>query len=910
MPRLRSPWLSFCLLVICAALMAVQPAHAKAAKGAAKPAAAASAARPLTADDLKGLAFRSIGPANMGGRASAIALVPGSRTAFYVGFATGGVWKTENLGTTFSPVFDSQPNLSIGSIVVAGEDGKTVWVGTGEGNNRNSSSWGNGVYRSTDGGSTWTHLGLEETHDIPRMAVDPRNADVLYVAALGHLWGANPERGVYKTSDAGKSWKQVLKVDADTGACDVVVDPQHPDTVYAGLYARRRSAWSYNGSSDKGGIFRSDDGGATWTRLTKGLPPRTGRIGLAIFPKKTDIVYAAVESDFGGSGANTFDNYSPTGGLFRSEDRGASWTRMSAISFRPFYFSRLAVDPENDQRLYLPGWNVAISDDGGRTFRNSGSPKVHVDFHAIVVNPLDPNQIIVGNDGGVYISHDRAKTWDYLNRMAVGQFYRIAVDDSDPYRVAGGLQDNGSWMGPSMTQYETEDAGPGGDGREDGILNDDWRSIFFADGFTVQFDPTDRNIVYATGQGAMIGRIHLDTNVIKTIRPAPREGQAEFRFNWNAPFFVSPHDPSVLYLGGNRVFKLTDRGDTWFAISPDLSKNEPVKTATAGSSAETYGTVVSIAESPIAKGMLWAGTDDGRVHVTRDDGGTWTEVTPKEVGGLYVSRLTPSRFDAGTAYMAVDGHRSDDFRTLLMMTTDTGRTWRSIAGDLPPKEPVQCVIEAFINHDTLYAGTEFGLYVTVDRGAHWVRLNGASLPPAPVDDLIIHPRERDLVVGTHGRSIWILDDVTPIAQLNEATRAMPLAVFKPLPATPRLFAGRNYGGGSGIFRATNPAPGAIINYWLRDGSPDGVKIAIADPSGFGIRDLNGPGRPGLNRVVWDLQADVKHRIPTVDAERHGQTQFVPEGEYKVTLTLAAATPGAAPEKAETTVKVLRAPNAP
>jgi photosystem II stability/assembly factor-like uncharacterized protein len=907
---------------------------------AAKAPAPNSTARPLTADDFKGLSFRSIGPSNMGGRASAIALVPGSRTSFYVGFGTGGVFKTENLGTTFTPVFDDQPNLSIGAMAVADAPenwpgwaeeekrnpppppgdakgdakgsraergkGKIVWVGTGEGNGRNSSSWGNGIYRSTDAGRTWTHLGLENTHDIPRLAVDPRDPDTVYAAALGHLWGANPERGVYKTTDGGKSWKQSLKVDADTGACDVVLDPKSPGTVWAGMYARRRTPWSFSGNSEKGGVFRSDDAGGSWKKLTNGLPPRTGRIGLAVFPKDPRILYAVVESDSGGAGAGISDNYSKSGGMFRSDDRGDTWKRVSPINFRPFYFSRVAVDPENADRVYLPGWDLAISDDGGKTLRGSGSPKVHVDFHAIVVNPVDPNQILIGNDGGLYISHDRAVTWDYLNRMAVGQFYRIAVDDSDPYRVAGGLQDNGSWMGPSETSYKSEDEGEGGDGREDGILADDWRTIFGSDGFTVQFDPVDRNVVYATAQGGEVARIRLDNNVMTSIAPAAREGQERIRFNWNAPYFVSPHDPSVLYIGGNKVFRLAERGNKYEAISPDLTRNEPVKTATVGSNAETYGTVVSLAESPLVKGMLWAGSDDGRVHVTKDGGKTWTDVTPKEVGGLYVSRLTPSRHQQDACYLAVDGHRSDDFRDLLFLTEDAGRTWKSIVGDLPPNETVEVVTEALLNKETLYAGTEFGLYVTVDRGAHWVRLNGKSLPAAPVDDLVIHPRERDLVVATHGRSIYILDDITPIAQLTAENRAKPLVLFKPMPATPRLYAGRNYGGGAGIFRAANPQAGAAITYWLRDGNPDGVSLSIATPSGTTVRELKGSGRPGLNRVFWDLQADRKDRIPTVDAGRLGQTQFVAAGDYKITATLDTGTPGR-PEKSETTVTVKPAP---
>jgi photosystem II stability/assembly factor-like uncharacterized protein len=931
------------IAVVLVAALAVYAASLPAVVGAAqkpkqsrRPGSAAAAKTPaadreLTADDLKGVSFRSVGPANMGGRVAAIALVPGSRTSFYVGYGTGGVFKTENLGVSFTPVFDKYEVLSIGALAVAdappdwpgwagekeaekgkeaagdaspdGKDqkdrgkGKIVWVGTGEGNGRNSSSWGGGVYRSTDAGATFTHLGLTETHDIPRVAVDPRDPDVCYVAALGHLWGANPERGVYKTTDGGKTWKHVLKGDDGAGAADVVIDPASPDTVYAALYARRRTPWSFTGNSDSGGIFRSDDGGGSWKKLTKGVPPRTGRIGLTVYPKNTRILYAVVESDFGGAGREPFDNRSPSGGLFRTEDRGETWTRLSNLSFRPFYFSRVAVDPEDDRRVYLPGWDLAISDDGGRTFRRSGSQNVHVDFHAIVVNPVDPKQILVGNDGGVYISHDRAGTWDFLDNVAVGQFYRIALDGLDPYRIAGGLQDNGSWIGPSETMFQTDDES------KDGLLNADWRMIYGGDGFTVAFDPTDPNLMYATSQGGFLARIRLDTNVVKLIQPSPREGQERIRFNWNAPFVISPHDPTVLYQGGNKVFKLTGRGDLWFAISGDLSRGEVGKTATVGSDAETYGTVVSLAESPLQKGLLWAGTDDGRLHVTQDEGKSWADVTPKEVGGLYVSRIAPSRHAPSTAYVSVDGHRSDVFRPIVLMTQDFGRTWTGVSGDLPQDEPVDVVLEDLASPSVLYVGAEHGLYVTLDRGRHWVKLNGKSLPPAPVDDLVMHPRERDLVVGTHGRSVYVLDDASMFAQLTQETRSKPLALLDILPGAPRLYASRGYGLGHALFRAKNPPMGAYLNYWVRDDTGDSVNVTITDSHGTVIRELEGPGRRGLNRVVWDLQADKKHVIDTVEQNSLGQTQFVPAGEYKVTISMDK-------EKADKTVKVLPAPNAP
>ncbi len=910
--------------------------------GTSPPAAAARSAgsdRDFTAGDLKGLAFRSVGPANMGGRVSAIALVPGSRTSFYVGYGTAGIFKTENLGVTFEAVFDKVPVPSIGALSVADAPpdwpgwteevkeagplpaakdsnppesaeaeagdrkdraergkGKIVWVGTGEANGRNSSSWGGGIYRSTDAGATFTHLGLTETHDIPQLAVDPRNPDVCYVAALGHLWGYNPERGVYKTTDGGKTWKHVLKVDDKTGAADVVIDPKNPDTVYAALYARRRTPWSFTGNSDTGGIFRSDDAGKNWEKLTQGLPPRTGRIGLTIYPQDTRILYATVESDFGGSGRTPFDNYSLSGGLFRTEDRGDTWTRVNKLNFRPFYFSRVAVDPEDDQRVYLPGWSLAISDDGGKTFRRSGSENVHVDFHTMVINPLDPRQILVGNDGGVYVSHDRAESWDFLNNVAVGQFYRIAVDMLDPYRIGGGLQDNGSWIGPSETLFLTEDES------KDGILNEDWRPIHGGDGFTVAFDPTDPNLVYATSQGGYLARIRLDNNVKNLLRPSPREGEERIRFNWDAPFLISSHDPTVLYLGGNRVFKLTERGNLWFAISGDLSRNEPGKTDTVGSDAETYGTVVSLAESPLRPGLLWAGTDDGRIHVTQDDGKSWADVTPKEVDGLYVSRIAPSRHAEKTCYVSVDGHRSDIFKPVVLMTENMGRRWVNIIGNLPTEEPVRVITEDVASSQVLYAGTEFGVYVTLDRGRHWVKMNGNSLPPAAAHDIVQHPRERDLIVGTHGRSVYVLDDASMFAQLTQETRNRALALLDILPATPRLYTERAYGAGQGIFRARNPAMGATFNYWLRDSTGELISITITDRFDTVIRTLKGPGYRGLNRVVWDLQADKKHLIPTVDTEWFEQTQFVPAGEYKVTIRRGE-------EKAEGTVEVKSAPNA-
>jgi len=545
--------------------------------------------------------------------------------------------------------------------------------------------------------------------------------------------------------------------------------------------------------------------------------------------------------------------------------------------------------------VYLPGWDLAISDDGGRNFRRSGSPAVHVDMHAIVVNPLDPKQVLIGTDGGPYLSHDRAENWTFLNNVAVGQFYRVAVDDGDPYRVAGGLQDNGTWIGPSETLYETMDDG------KDGILNSDWHMVYFGDGFGVGFDPTDRNLVYASAQGGYLGRVRLDNNVQKLLIAAPREGQERLRFNWNAPFLVSQHDPAVLYHGANRVLKLTQRGDQWKAISGDLTHNDVRKTQTVGSDAETHGTIVALAESPLQRGQVWAGSDDGRVHVTNDDGKSWRDVTPTQVGGLYIARIATSYHDANIAYIAVDGHRSDDFKPLVLATSDRGATWNEITGDLPAGHPVKCILEDRASPLVLYCGTEFGAFVTLDRGAHWVKMNGKSLPPAPVDDLVQHPRTRDLVAGTHGRSIWILDGAGFFAALADtAVRNAKLTIVEPRAARPRLRVGRAYGAAQGIFRAKNPPAGACVDFWVRDDAGESATVSIADSTGFVVRELSATCRRGVNRVVWDLQADRKHLFSSVDEDQLDQKQFVVPGPYKVTVKIG-------DEKAERTLRVLAAP---
>ncbi|MFM9996769.1 MAG: hypothetical protein ACKVU4_13330 [Phycisphaerales bacterium] len=884
----------------------------------------------------KTLTWRSIGPANMGGRVADVCFAPGNAKTFFVAYGTSGLFKSTNNGVTLTPVFDKEATASIGSVVVcdapsdwpgwndekadtteeerkkelAAKDpeaarkaeenkgkAKIVWVGTGEGNNRNSSSWGNGVYRSTDGGATWTHCGLGDSHNIPRLAVDPRNPDVCYAACLGHLWGPNAERGLYKTSDGGRTWTASLQVSDRTGATDVILDPADPDTVYCAMYTRERKAWRYTSGSEEGGIFKSTNAGRTWTRLTNGLPKRTGNIGLDVCRKNPKVVYAIVESDDGGWGVEPFDDRSKAGGVFRSEDAGETWTRMSPHTPRAFYFSKVRVDPDNDQRVYVLGWGLWISDDGGKHFRTGGARKPHGDMHAMAIDPADPDHLLMGTDGGVYLSWDKAGTWDFLDHVPTGEFYNIAIDGSDPYRVAGGLQDNGSWFGVSASNSTT--------GEQPGIppvalTNADWKLRFWGDGYHVAFDPTDPNIIYAEWQGGNIGRIHLDTGVTRMIKPSPKEGEPRFRFNWNSPFFISPHNGTTLYFGGNYVFKLTDRGDRWERISEDLSTRALEKIEAVGSEAETHGTVVTIAESPVAgaAGVLWAGTDDGLIHVTTDDGRTWTNVTPPEVNGWYVSRIEPSHHDRDTAYVSVDGHRSDAYGPMILMTGDLGRTWANIAGDLPADGSVKCVREDRRSANVLYAGTERGFFASLDRGGHWLRLNGESLPTVAVDDIQQHPRDLDLVIGTHGRSIFILDDASPLAQLTADVWGSGFHLFDVPDAKPRQFLLHAGLWGDGAFGAPNPPMGARVSYWLGEDTGESVSIAITDIAGVNVRTLTGGTRPGLNRVIWDLQREPYDRIN--DPTYAEQPQFVPQGEYTVTVTRAK-------EKAVKKVRVLAAP---
>jgi photosystem II stability/assembly factor-like uncharacterized protein len=858
----------------------------------AAPVSAAPAGKPkavaLEAALFKGLAFRSIGPSAMGGRISDFAVVEKQPSTYFAATGTGGLFKTVNHGTTWSAVFDTESVASIGAVAVWQKNPAIVWVGTGEANSRNSSSWGKGVYRSDDGGASWTCTGLEATSAIGRIVCDPADSNTVYVAALGKLWGENPERGVFRTRDGGKTWQHVLKVDARTGAVDLAMDPAHPRVLYAAMYARRRTPWSYTGTGETGGIWRSTDGGDSWTKCTIGLPRRTGRIGLDVWRKNPNIVYAVVESDEGGR-LSEFEEASRAGGVFRSDDAGATWKRISPFAPRAFYFSQVRVQPDDSTRVYLLGTDLYWSDDGGITFKARGAKNLHPDCHAMWVDPADGRHVLLGTDGGIFQSFDRIATWQFVNNLAIGEFYNLAYDFREPfYRVYGGLQDNQSWGGPSRTTFEADNFGEGAEG---GIAAEDWYLLGGGDGFHVAVDPTNPDVAWYESQGGELVRQDLVSGRERYCRPSNNEGEPVHRFNWNTPFFVSPHDPSVLWMGGQYVFRLTARGDRWERVSPDLTTMDPKKMATGGSGAETHCTITSLAESPLKAGVLWAGTDDGKVWITQNAGGAWIDLTANVRGvppGLYVSRIEASHHDAGTAYLSFDGHRSDVFAPYVFVTRDYGRTWASVAGDLPRDHPVKVIREDLQNRDLLFAGTEFGLFVSFDGGKKWLRWTH-GLPTVAVDDIVVHPRERDLIVATHGRSVYVLDGIQMLEQWN--ARSLEDTVQFAPPRAAWAYYPRTLGGkwGQRDWLGKNPPFGAWFDYFLPRQVEGGVSIAIADSAGRAVRTLTGPGDAGFHRVVWDLvPGEPRQRVRRTESA--GQPQYARPGTYRVTLTAGKAAP--------------------
>ena len=810
---------------------------------------------PPAPPELANLEWRNIGPAYPIGRVADVEGVPGNASIVYVGSASGGVWKTVNGGSTWMPVFDEQPVLSIGDIALEPGNADVVYVGTGEGNPRNSVSFGNGVYKSTDGGKTWRHLGLEKTRYITRLLVSPRDRRTVFVGALGSIFGPGPDRGVFRSDDGGETWQKVLYVDDRHGVADMDLDPQNPNVVFAAMWLFERKPWTHQSGSDRGGVFRSVDGGRTWKKLEQGLPKLMGRISVKVASGNPDVVYVLAESN--------------EGTLFRSTDGGDSFTKVSdetRIVSRGFYYTDLRVDPGDENRVYAVASVLQLSIDGGKTFRRI-SRQTHVDFHSLWIDPLDPNRMWQGQDGGVAVSHDRGENWDVVNNFTVAQFYQVMADDREPfYEVGGGLQDNGVWRGPSRTREPA------------GILNDDWRIVSFGDGFTWLPDPDDPDVSLSLSQGGNLVRTDMRTREQQVVGPQARRndggpaGDLKYRFNWNAPLVASPHERRTVYLGGNVVFRSPDFGSTWQVISPDLTTNDAAKLGAAGgpvwkenTTAEYHCTIISLAESPAQAGVVWAGTDDGQLHVSRDGGKRWDNVTAsvKSIGPASpVSHVEPARTAPGTAYVAFDRHMFDDFSPYIMKTTDFGKTWTSAAGNLPQGAWVWVVREDPRVPGLLYAGTEIGLFASRDGGAHWFELALKNLPSVSVHDLYVHPRENDIIVGTHGRGMYIFDDATPIQQLGADVLARQAHLFDVRRAWRFTTRMTRYGVGDRAFRGPNPPAGALITYYLREKPATGtsVKMEILDGSGTVVRELKQvPAAAGLNRTNWDLTYEPARR---------------------------------------------------
>lgn len=823
--------------------------------------------QPSHAQLLGSISARSLGPANMSGRITDLAVVESRPATMYVAAASGGVWKTVNNGATWTPVFDDQDVASIGAVAVVPSDPNIVWVGTGEANPRNSVSWGKGVYSSSDGGKTWAHLGLTETHHIGRIAIHPRYPAIVFVAALGHLWGPNKERGLYRTEDGGRTWEQVLFIDENTGCVDVAIDPANPDIVYAAAWQVRRDGFSggnpATGFGPGSGLFRSQDGGKTWAKMTNGLPDRPmGRCGLSIYRKDPRIVYAVVQTDktpttIEGQPAKEGGN-PETGGIFRSSDRGLTWKKLNDLCPRPFYYGKIRVDPSDDQWIWVLGIPMYVSRDGGRTFTNDGAPGVHPDNHALWIDPRDSEHLILGGDGGLSFTHDRGKTWEHLKNLPISQFYAVGVDQRKPYYVYGGLQDNGSWGGPSATR------------NLEGITLADWYRVLGGDGFVCKVDPTNYETVYAEAQYGALARVNIRLGGTAGIRPKVEKGAPVYRFNWNSPLVLSPHNPRTLYYGGNRVFRSVNRGDQWDVISPDLTRGKPGPSSNAGH------TLTAIAESSLKPGLLYAGSDDGRIHVTRNGGSLWTERTD-QVPGLptdrWITCLECSKFTEGTAYLTIDRHRNDDRAPYLFKTSDYGRTWQPLHSGLPAEGSVHVVREGMVNPNLLFAGTEFGLFGSLDGGTSWHALRN-GLPVVPVHDLVIHPRDRELVVGTHGRGIYVMN-TAPLEGMTAKTLAEDAHLFRVHPVTAFHYRRSRDLTGGRLFAVPNPPYGATIHYYLKTAASSPVQLSVTDSLGKPVATLPTNQEPGLHRVIWNLRAG--------SPEKPGPA--APTGDYAVRLKI-------------------------
>lgn len=852
-----------CLVLLCLALAAAAQTQQATPQSAQTPEHPEDAT--TETKSFERLEWRSIGPANMGGRVADIEGVAGNANIVYVATASGGLFKTTNGGVRWTPLFERQGTISIGDIALEPGNPEVIWLGAGESAVRNSVSYGDGVYKSTDGGRTWQHMGLRDTLHVSKILVHPRNPDVVYVGAQGHAYGPNEERGVFMTTDGGKTWQKTLYLDPEHGVADMDIDPSNPNIVYAVMWKFRRTPWTHTSGDEKGGLFRSIDGGRTWKKLEGGLPKVIGRIGVAVAPSNPSVVYAITEAK--------------EGTLWRSDDRGETWRNVSKqtnIVSRGFYYTHVRVDPTNENRVYAVASTLFMSVDGGRTFRNI-TGRQHIDFHALWIDPQQPRRIWAGQDGGATVTYDGGEAWEYVNNFPWGQFYQIHADNRQPfYYVMGGLQDNGTWTGPSRTREPV------------GIQNDDWRMISFGDGFYVLNHPDDPELYISESQGAKVVRTDMRTREQQLVVPYMRDDggpaeSAKYRFSWNSPIVPSPHDKNTLYLGGSVIFKSTDFGKTWAAISPDLTTNDKAKQKSAGgpvafenTGAEYHTTVISIAESPIRAGLIWAGTDDGNLQVTNDGGKNWNNViknVPNLGANSAVSHVEPSRVEADRVYVSFDRHQLDDRRPYVYKTTDGGRTFQNITGNLPAGAHVWVVREDPKNPRLIYAGTELGLYVSYTGGGNWTSLALKNLPKVAVHDIIVHPRDNDLIIATHGRSIYILDDAAPIQQMTAEVARADAYLFEPRAALRYTTRMTRYGVAEKAFAGQNPPYGALLSYYLKT-KPDEktkVRFQILDAAGKMISEIENVAKEqGLNRVNWNLRyGGAQVRRPATDEE----TQF-------------------------------------
>jgi photosystem II stability/assembly factor-like uncharacterized protein len=903
--------------------VALVPAVAAQGRGRAKPAArpaatAPEAPAPVGADSLNNLKFRNLGPSVGGGRVTAVVGIPGEPNIYYVGAAAGGVWKTTDGGDSWEAVFKDQPTASIGAVALAPANPNLVWVGTGEANLRNDLVDGRGVFFSPDAGKTWKFMGLGDVGQVSRIVIDPTDPDVVFVGAIGHAWAPNPERGVYRTADGGKTWQKVLFVNDTTGVADLIMVPGNPRMLFAALWQVVRHPWELVSGGAGSGIYRSKDGGLTWDRLKEGLPTGPlGRIALAVGPTNPSHIYAIIETK--------------QGILWDSKDQGDHWAKVSdfhGISARPFYFSLMHVSPVDDRKVFFSSYLLLRSDDGGKT-TTPIDRGVHVDHHALWIDPTNPDRMIQGNDGGVYVTTTGAKTWRFLNNLPIEQFYMVAADNNVPYMLCGGLQDNNAWCGPSSGAGGGGGSGGGGGGGG-GLNGSEWFTVTGGDGEYAVPAPSDSTILYVDSQNGNITRVDLKTGQSRSIRPylsgvsEMKPADLKHRFNWTTPIAVSPTDASLVYLGGNVVFKTTDGGEHWAVISPDLTRNEKSKQVTSGgpieydiSGAETYNTILTVNLAPTDANVIWVGTDDGLVQVTRDGGKSWTNVAghfPGLGGGAEgrVYQIGISPFDAGAAYVAVDRHELDDRRPYLYKTTDYGKTWTDIAKGLPPDVPAHVVREDPNVRGLLVLGTDAALWYSRDGGGTWKPLK-ADFPTVPVYDLQFIKRSHDLVVATHGRGLFVLDNITALEELTPEVAAQDVHVFGTLPAQIRVRP-RRTGVAPTRFTTPNAPAGAVIDYYLKtaldtgatpqgegtQGEPQGrsrrgrVIVTVTDSRGDTVVvDSSAPGKQGVNRYVWALRYGGPTRL-TFERSLSGEEEENPfrtvlgprvvPGSYSVALT--------------------------